>query len=372
MRLTIYNLIASFVWSNVYILLFCLLRRRYAFLRDYGVLPLIGVLVVGAVRFFVPLELPFTVILPSTELLPAIQDAVRKTAFWGLSYGHVLLIIWGTGTAALLIRIIIGMLSQKRRISGYIRKDSSAAENALADILPNTIRHAAVIVSPDIPIPSVTGLLRPTFLLPEIALTETQLQHILRHELGHYLGRDAWLKLMIAIVKAIFWWNPFVYLLETDLDYVLEVRSDAYATKGFAAEQQIGYVEAVAEVLKQVGLAKHGLPNYALAISGVQTRDKLYDRMKLVFSARTQKKGKLVLLAVLTAASVFLSYSFIVQPEGHPQTDSSFIDINPENAYILHTKDGEYELYWNGKLLQTISEDTLVRAFNQLEVRKEK
>src|SRR5699024_6720328 len=56
MGLTVYNLLMSLFWSDVCILLFCLLRRRYAVLRDYGFAPLFCLLAFALVRFFIPVE----------------------------------------------------------------------------------------------------------------------------------------------------------------------------------------------------------------------------------------------------------------------------------------------------------------------------
>ena len=86
----------------------------------------------------------------------------------------------------------------------------------------------------------------------------------------------------MAIFQAIFWWNPLVYMLEKDLSYLLEVRSDAYATKGFADDRKVEYVEAVAEVIRQTGLRGSRVPNYTLAISGTQDKDTYPEYQHLV------------------------------------------------------------------------------------------
>jgi len=283
MRLTIYNLIASILWSDVCILAFCLLRRRYAFIRDYGVVPLISILVVGCVRFFLPIELPYTVIVPSTSFLPALQDGLR-VPFWGtMTYGLLMCLIWLGVSLVLIIRLLIGQLDQRSRIAYLLRADHTAAVQALAEIRPSNVKwDAVVIVSPDVKVPAVTGFIRPTFLLPEMNLTQQQLQCVLRHELGHFIGKDAWIKLAVAIFQAIFWWNPLVYMLEKDLSYLLEVRSDAYATKGFADDRKVEYVEAVAEVIRQTGLRGSRVPNYTLAISGTQDKDTYPEYQHLV------------------------------------------------------------------------------------------
>ena len=60
MRLTVYNLIMSLLWSSLCIVIFCLLRSNYAFIQKYGVFPLLVVLLLSLFRFFVPIEMPYT------------------------------------------------------------------------------------------------------------------------------------------------------------------------------------------------------------------------------------------------------------------------------------------------------------------------
>lgn len=373
MRLTIYNLIASILWSDVCILAFCLLRRRYAFIRDYGVVPLISILVVGCVRFFLPIELPYTVIVPSTSFLPALQDGLR-VSFWGtMTYGLLMCLIWLGVSLVLIIRLLIGQLDQRSRIAYLLRADHTAAVQALAEIRPSNVKwDAVVIVSPDVKVPAVTGFIRPTFLLPEMNLTQQQLQCVLRHELGHFIGKDAWIKLAVAIFQAIFWWNPLVYMLEKDLSYLLEVRSDAYATKGFADDRKVEYVEAVAEVIRQTGLRGSRVPNYSLAISGTQDKDKLYERMQLVFSQKSRRKGGPKLLIALLAVMMIVSYSFVVQPQGYPPMEPGMIAVDKSNAYLESTNQGTYKLFVNGQYFQTLTkEDIQTSQLDELEIRNE-
>ena len=95
MRLTAYNLIMSLVWSSLCIVIFCLLRRNYNFIQKYGVFPLIAVLLLGLFRFFVPIELPYTRLIQSYDILPGIQQWSRRSSgLFSLSYGALLLGLW--------------------------------------------------------------------------------------------------------------------------------------------------------------------------------------------------------------------------------------------------------------------------------------
>ena len=162
MGLTVYNLLMSLFWSDVCILLFCLLRRRYAVLRDYGFAPLFCLLAFALVRFFIPVELPFTVIVPSYRVLPAIQTALWEPGFLGLSWYGWLGAVWGVVTLVLLLRLMLGILVQRLRIAAMPRSDNAVALQAVAAILPPNVRwKPTVVISPEISVPSVTGFFAP-------------------------------------------------------------------------------------------------------------------------------------------------------------------------------------------------------------------
>lgn len=259
MKLTVYNLLMSLLWSDVCVLLFCLLRRRYTFLRDYGFGPLFGLLAVALVRFFLPIELPFTAIIPSYNIMPSMQLILRKTGPLGFSWHGWLAVIWGAVSLMLLFRLLLGIWLQKKRIAAMPSGDSALANLAIQAIMPLGVHwRPTVVVSSSVSVPSVTGFFAPTFLLPELKLTQQQLQEVLRHELGHFLGRDAWIKLGISVFQLVFWWNPLVYLLGKDLNFLLEVRADAYAIGKRSEEEQLDYLEAVTEVIRQLGTNKNG------------------------------------------------------------------------------------------------------------------
>ncbi len=61
--------------------------------------------------------------------------------------------------------------------------------------------------------PAVTGILRPTLLLPEGIVrdrTPDELEPILAHELIHIRRGDLWVGLLQTIVLALWWFHPLV------------------------------------------------------------------------------------------------------------------------------------------------------------------
>lgn len=60
--------------------------------------------------------------------------------------------------------------------------------------------------------PMLTGLLKPTILLPEKSIEDDEMELILEHELTHYKHKDLWINLIGVIALCIHWFNPILYL----------------------------------------------------------------------------------------------------------------------------------------------------------------
>lgn len=373
MRLTVYNLIMSLLWSSLYIVIFCLLRRNYSFIQKHGIFPLIVILLLALFRFFVPIELPYTKTIYSYNFLTDLQDLLRQSSgLFSLSYGALLMILWASVSVILASRLLYGIAKQRRAVSKHLRLDNGEAASVVEELLSATGHHLnyTVIVSPDVAIPSVAGLFSPTFLLPDMELSRKELTYIIRHELFHFYNRDAWVKLFIGLFRAIFWWNPLIYMLDKDLDYVLELRCDACAVRELDEEQRIGYVEAVYSVISQAKIKDITVPNYTLAISGKYGSGKLVDRMKLVFSQGSVSHKLPVYFVCALAVFMLASYSLVIQPYGDPpqeDIEESYV-FDPETYFILY-ENGVYSLYSDGVYLCEIDPKQLNDSpFDELEI----
>ena len=375
MRLTIYNFIMSFLWCNICIILFVALRRRHRFISRHGLAPLFALLLFGLVRFFVTIEFPFTLVIESDSILADIQRAVRQPSHvFGLTYIQLFIWAWLFVSAALILKMITGIVRQNLAIAKMERGDSSGAERILDELLEELGRRNKyrLIVSPDIALPAVTGFFTPTILLPEMEISESDLRYILLHEWSHFANRDMWVKLFLNIFRAAFWWNPLVHILEKDLGFILEIQSDSTATKRLNSHEKIGYVQAIVNVLRKARPARIAAPLLSSGIAGGPGgASKIQERLTLLlFENRRSVKT-----AVLTAATLMLlcvlSYMVVFQPAGFPPDMNEFIQVNSENAYIEITDDGQYALYIEDRFWRYILVEELQLApHDTLEIRK--
>ena len=80
--------------------------------------------------------------------------------------------------------------------------------------------------NPLIDSPMLVGFFHPRIVLPAHRLEDKELSYIFVHELIHYKQKDMFYKWLIQIVVCIHWFNPFVYLLEKEVNRFCELSCD--------------------------------------------------------------------------------------------------------------------------------------------------
>lgn len=88
-------------------------------------------------------------------------------------------------------------------------------------------------------------LLRPIILLPHnFVLNEWELNVILKHELVHIKRKDLYLKYIIEILKIMYWYNPFIYLLQNKINLYSEISCDENVVETTAEDKKF-YIETM-------------------------------------------------------------------------------------------------------------------------------
>ena len=120
----------------------------------------------------------------------------------------------------------------------------------------------ALLTSDELASPISWGLMRPVILLNRRAVAATdEAEAILAHELAHVARMD-WLKLLLArIATALFWFNPFVWLLAREAHQLREETADDSVLAADIVDTDY------AQLL--VGVARHECPSLLLGAHGV-------------------------------------------------------------------------------------------------------
>ena len=120
----------------------------------------------------------------------------------------------------------------------------------------------ALLTSNDLNSPISWGLMRPVILLNERAVEASgEAEAIIAHELAHVARLD-WVKLLLArVATALFWFNPFVWILAREAH---QLREEAADDAVLAADiDDTDYAQLL------VGVARHECPGLLLGAHGV-------------------------------------------------------------------------------------------------------
>ena len=127
-----------------------------------------------------------------------------------------------------------------RRWSGSVtRGDYRALLDETARAL--SVNAPKMLICEAVTTPAVTGLFRPTLLLPHERYDVQELRYILRHELCHLKRRDMLFKLVLLAANAMHWFDPVVYLMLRQADEDIELACDSAATDGLDRAERAAY-----------------------------------------------------------------------------------------------------------------------------------
>ena len=378
MSITVYSVLMALLWFSVFTVIFSFLMRYNWFVGAFNIWTLVILVALCIFRAIVPIELPGAIVLRSYTIFGVIRDGLYFKVFTiaGLDVTvlGILLTIWALGSLFLLVRLA-------RRYIGFdlkIRKLPESNDEELARIVKeicHTDREIKIIKAKSITTPMVTGLTVPVILFPEVIISKEAVVNVILHEWNHYLHKDMWIKMFTKIICYLMWWNPLVYLLESNLSHILEIKCDRDVVAMIPDGERGGYFRSILEVYyatHKKGNAK--APPYSAGFARTRYERQIIQRFTIGMDPPEIKHKRLAYGALITAVviSFAISYLFIIQPASFPdepleEGSSELFMTTPENSYLVDNGDGTYAIYTDGMYLGDIpSIDT--EPYTQLEI----
>lgn len=178
-----------------------------------------------------------TVEAPAGEILPFTEETALPPVPWW----DVLAVLWVLGALGSLGYRLTGYF----RFSRHIRRTGEPME---LDGVPKRLRvcKTSAAVSP-----MVMGILRPTLILPETALTESRLPYVLRHELVHYRRGDIFWRWLAVLATSIHWFNPVVYVAAAQMQEACEISCDWCVVRSMEQAKRDDYMRVILELLAE-------------------------------------------------------------------------------------------------------------------------
>lgn len=341
MQVSLFTIVMTIIWSSVLIIVFYILRKKLMVFEACSITGIIAIYLFCAVRMLLPVELPWTKVVSGgivwNSLHTITSATINLSDSISFNIGQALLLIWIVGFLYKIAKIGINYF--------HLFKDIAAISK---EIVNNPICEASriqVFKSEQMRFPFAAGILDRVIILPNRKYTEKQERYILLHEISHHKNKDIIVKLFINILCAIYWWNPFVYLLKKDINQSLEIRCDQAVVKSLDKNERAEYLSVILEEFKNsIGILSS--PNeYIMELFG-HKEAALVERFGLVangnYSSKTWKK---ILVIVSFTIILIGSYSVVIQSSfDAPELEEGTYYYDETNSYILLHKDGTYSL----------------------------
>jgi beta-lactamase regulating signal transducer with metallopeptidase domain len=142
-----------------------------------------------------------------------------------------LLATWLVGTTLMMLHIALGLARLRRLRSSAVEVDTESLDPLLRSTMQEVqrSRRVTLCVSDVVRVPAAIGYFRPRVVLPRWAFDEVppaELNAILLHELAHLRRWDDWTNLAQKVIKAVFFFHPAVWYIESRLALEREMACD--------------------------------------------------------------------------------------------------------------------------------------------------
>lgn len=355
MQVTIFSFLSALLWSSLLIVAIYLLRHT-RFKQHFGVLSMVLLYLFCAVRLFLPLEFPHTLIAADGVIYPHIYNLLTRERDMLANKPLVLILCaaWLLGFCELLFRYIRQYRKAIYSVARYTTPWNERTNALLEQVRRQTGRKLRVqgCTARNIESAFGMGVLHKRIILPDRNYTESELRYVLLHEYTHFLNHDTLVKLLVTLFCMIFWWNPVVYLLQKDLEQTLEIKCDLSVARTLDEQERAAYLRTILSLMKQTG-RKYHLPFMATALFQTDAQAEIKERfvMVMTYSAQRHRHTASAMLTGAFALLLIASYAVLPQPKfDAPSSEKSgVIEFDSDTAYIQQNEAQEYWLYIQGE-----------------------
>lgn len=185
----------------------------------------------------------------------------------------------------------------------------------------------SIYICRKIPGPMVVGVVKPLLLLPDEKYDEIKLKMIFSHEMTHMKRRDTLFKLLLMIVSAIHWFNPFVHMMFRRASRDIEISCDTKALIGADHEEKKLYSLMILDMASQ----RCGIRLSSFITSFGTGKESLEIRINNIFNSTKKKKGYIPLILVIFIAIFFGSAMQINYPTAYAEETKNAVSFNENN-----------------------------------------
>lgn len=258
------------------------------------------------------------------------------------NWQHVLLLSWLGVSAGMLVFGSVSFMLTLRRFKHARHPASDELLATLAQIASEMhLRYVPrVLIASSVSSPAVTGLLRPTLLLPaefDREFTPAEARLVLKHELMHLKRGDLPLNALMCVLMALHWFNPLLWIAFFKIRADREAACDAQVLQDATRDHRIAYGHALLKV--ETAFSPRGL---SLGFVGIFQRGAaLRSRIQSIAKHRAPHPVMKSLISLCIVLMTFFGVTRAQQPK--PAEDGPLIAIEVKIVEFKKATDWNFD-----------------------------
>jgi beta-lactamase regulating signal transducer with metallopeptidase domain len=243
----------------------------------------------------------------ATSLPPSVQVSRKAPtspapAIQAISWKLWALAAWTLGMFLMLTRLALNTLQLRRLTDTFQRVDDADLHDLLADCCRRIgIKRPPMLVKgPSGFGPALIGLWRPRLILPARVLkkfSRSEIRSILLHELMHLRRRDVLINYLIALLQAVHWFNPLVWIGFSKIRAERELACDEAVLSLSPARDRLPYGCTILKLLETMG--DGGMPVGAVGV--VQHKGLVQRRINMIARFSGERRNRPVTAILMSA-----------------------------------------------------------------------
>ncbi len=282
------------------------------------------------------------------------QSTVQTCIDYFNSHLPLIVVIWLIGVTFFLLRLVGGLTyvqiikyRHNQPLPAYWQKKLAALSARIPLRKPVELLESSMVK-----VPMVIGYFKPIILLPVGAvnnLTESEVEAILAHELGHIFRNDFLMNIVLSFIEILFYYHPAVWWISGNVRLERENCSDDIAIK--LCGNSLTYAKALVTLQE---MNQHPVPSFAMTFSG--RKNQLLNRIKRILN---QPQNRSNILEKLTATCLLLAAIFILSVGANAPFDGISESVKKEKEERTLYFFPETQVRTNVQVDITMSNDTV-------------
>jgi len=288
-----------------------------------------------------PAQIIHAPISPAMESTPVVFEAAAPAPA-PINWQRLLLLSWLSVSTGMLIFGSISLLLTLRRFKQARHPVSDELLTTLAQIAREMhLRQVPrVLIASSVSSPAVTGLLRPTLLLPakfDREFTPAEARLVLKHELMHLKRGDLPLNALMCVLMALHWFNPLLWIAFFKVRADREAACDAQVLQDATRDHRIAYGHALLKV--ETAFCPRG---FSLGFVGIfQRGSALRSRIQSIAAHRAPHPAMRVLITLCIVLMTFFGATRAQQAK--PAEDVPLIAIEVKIVEFKKATDWNFD-----------------------------